>query len=350
MSYKKYTIYSLILLFVSLGLIGGFVFFVDPYFHYHKPMLNYYVLNNQRYHNDGIAKNFDYDAIITGTSMTENFKTSELDRLFNVNSVKMSFSGGSFKEINDNLEVAINNNENVKMVVRCLDLYLLADCYDKMSYDSELYPTYLYDNDYFNDVNYLFNKLIIFESLDILIKDIKKEKSTTFDEYSSWNDNFIYSKEQVDLRYTRLDKSSEYNISNEDYENIKGNILINVVKLASEHPNIQFYYYFPPYSIYYWDKQNQVGNMKRQLDIIEYATELILEQPNIHLYSFIDEYDIVTNLNNYKDYEHHSGEINSLILQKMKNGEDLLSKNNYKDYFKNVRNYYYTHNYNQYFQ
>ena len=48
------------------------------------------------------AKHFDYDAIITGTSMTENFLSSEFDSLFGVNSVKTTFSGASYKEINQN--------------------------------------------------------------------------------------------------------------------------------------------------------------------------------------------------------------------------------------------------------
>ena len=102
MSYKKYTKCTLIFFLVAMIIIGGFVYVIDPYFHYHKPFFSYFKLDNQRYQNDGIAKNFDYDAIITGTSMTENFKTSEFDELFNVKSVKMSFSGGSFKEINEN--------------------------------------------------------------------------------------------------------------------------------------------------------------------------------------------------------------------------------------------------------
>lgn len=73
---------------------------VDPFFHYHKPLPGlFYILNNERYQNNGILKHFDYDAIITGTSMTENFKTSEFDKLFNVNSIKIPFSGATFKEI-----------------------------------------------------------------------------------------------------------------------------------------------------------------------------------------------------------------------------------------------------------
>lgn len=70
-----------------LGAMGICVLRVDPFIHYHKPLTNayFYPLDNQRSQNDGILKHFEYNALITGTSMTENFKTSELDELFGVN-------------------------------------------------------------------------------------------------------------------------------------------------------------------------------------------------------------------------------------------------------------------------
>ena len=56
---------------------------VDPYFHYHKPLKGlYYTLDNERSQNDGIIRHFNYDAMIIGTSMAENFKTSEMDELW----------------------------------------------------------------------------------------------------------------------------------------------------------------------------------------------------------------------------------------------------------------------------
>ena len=116
---------------------------IDPYFHYHKPYTDsyYYDLNNQRSQNDGISKHFDYNALITGTSMTENFKTSELNEIFGVNSVKVSYSGGSYKEMNDNLVIALKNNSNLKMVVRGLDTGMFFDAPDRMREDLGKYPT-----------------------------------------------------------------------------------------------------------------------------------------------------------------------------------------------------------------
>ena len=56
------------------------------------------------YRDDETVKHFEYDAIITGTSATQNFKTLELGKLFCVNSIKVPFCSASYKEINENLE------------------------------------------------------------------------------------------------------------------------------------------------------------------------------------------------------------------------------------------------------
>lgn len=56
---------------------------MDPYFHFQGTIEGLlYKLVNERYQNDGIIRHYTYDAIITGTSMAKNFKTSQMDALF----------------------------------------------------------------------------------------------------------------------------------------------------------------------------------------------------------------------------------------------------------------------------
>ena len=60
-------------LLILLSLAGGMVYVIDPYLHYHKPLESLqYPLKDERYINDGIARNYEYEAMITGTSMTQN--------------------------------------------------------------------------------------------------------------------------------------------------------------------------------------------------------------------------------------------------------------------------------------
>ena len=138
--------------------LGMLTIIIDPYFHYHAP-LNFleYPIENERYQNDGIVKHFQYNAIITGTSMTDNFKTSEFDEIFEVDSIKVPFPGARFKEINENLERAVQANPEIKIIVRALDYDFLLFDKDAVRYEPDFYPTYLYDNKLYNDVKYFFN-------------------------------------------------------------------------------------------------------------------------------------------------------------------------------------------------
>ena len=171
MKAKKWLIGWGCLVLALLFLISSLVVYVDPYFHYHAPKTDqfFYGLYNQRSQNDGILRHFDYDAVITGTSMTENFRTSELDALFGVSSVKTSFSGGSYYEINRSLEAALRRNPNIRLIVRGLDLAMFFEDAHRLRYDLGDYPDYLYDNDPFNDVQYLFEKEIVIVSAETIL-------------------------------------------------------------------------------------------------------------------------------------------------------------------------------------
>lgn len=324
---------------IFLSIIGILVIKIDPYFHYHKPDLNkyYYSLDNQRSQNNGVIKNFDYDALITGSSMTENFKTSEMDSIFAVKSIKVPFSGGTYKEINDNLVFALENNPKLKTIVRSLDYSKIFDDKDLMRTDLGEYPTYLYDSNPVNDVRYLFNKDVVFGRIYPMISN-KSETNfkpgiTSFDDYASWQKNYTFGKNSVIPNGIKsIEKSKPVHLANEEKQTINENIAQNVTSLAAKYPDVNFYYFFPPYSAVFWNDLNNDGTIYKQIEAESYAIELILKYPNIHLYSFNMLTDITTDLNNYKDSTHYGQWINSLMLRYMKNNKCLLTKENYRSY------------------
>ena len=119
---KKFNILAIALTFLFISCMALVIIIIDPYFHYHAPISGLvYKFLEERYQNNGIVRHFEYDAIITGTSMTQNFKTSEMDKLFGTNAIKVTYSGGEYKEINDNLVVALRSNQNIKLVLRGVD-------------------------------------------------------------------------------------------------------------------------------------------------------------------------------------------------------------------------------------
>lgn len=339
----------MIMFFIILVILT--VVIIDPFFHYRKPLkeINYYMAGNQqRYMNNGIVKNFDYDAIITGTSMTENFRSTQFDSIFNVTSIKIPFSGGSYKEINDSIGVGLKNNKNIKYILRGLDYGKVKEKYDKMAYDT--YPIYLYDNNILNDYKYILSKGAFFQSLINIMNLFKREKKIDFDEYSSWR-NKANGKDVVLRTYKRNQQKKEIeNLNIEDIQIIKENIEKNVLELPKKYPNVKFIYFITPYSIVYWDSINQNGKILKQLEAEKIMIEMILKVPNIELYSFFNNYELITNLDNYTDAGHYSYKINDKILEWISQKKYRLTKDNYKEYLESNKEFYLNYDYDKIFE
>ena len=330
----------------GLGIAGTAVYTVDPFFHYHKPYIEKYsyALGNERSQNDGIVKHFEYDALITGTSMMENFKTSEMDAAFGTKSIKTPFAAASYKEINDSLETALKYNPSLKTIVRGLDMGMFFDASDAMHYDWGEYPTYLYDSNPFNDVEYLFNRDVIFTWLKnaVLLGIVKGEAGiTSFDEYMSWSPESIFGIDTVCPNGIATEVPEEtFHLTDEEREIIQDNIYKNVISLAERYPDVEFYCFFPPYSAVWWKNQLDAGKIYRQIEAEQYIIELILECENIKLYSFNNRTDITTNINNYRDITHYGGWVNSIILKWLQEGKYMLTKDNYKEYLAQELSFY----------
>lgn len=343
---KKWTLCCLLTFIVAGILLGSFTIIVDPFFHYHKPLERLeYPLYLERYQNDGIINHFQYDAILTGTSMTQNFKASELNEIFGVNSIKVCFSGGSYKEINENLERALNSNKDVKMIIRGLDYSFLLEDKDWMRY--ETYPQYLYDNNPWNDVQYFLNKEILFNNTAYVINYTEEgNKTTNFDTYSNWMTSYKFGKEALDQVYKRTpEKKESMKLTESEQQTVKDTVNQNILLLAEKYPDVTFYLFFTPYSIYYWDELNQAGLLERQLEAEKIAIELMLPIKNIKLFSFFDDFTLICDLNNYKDTMHYGEWVNSKILQWLYEDKHLLSTSNYMEYCNKVREFYTDYNY-----
>ncbi len=323
-----------------LLLIAGLTFIIDPFFHYHAPYTGrfFYILDNQRSQNDGIIKQFGYDSLITGTSMTDNFMTTEAEELFGGDFIKIPSDGASFKEINDYVTKALSLHQDIRTVIRCLDMGGFWEEKDLMREDLGTFPRYLYDDDPFNDIEYLLNRDILIGKISRMLLDRLKPDFTpgitTFDDYSSWRTGYTYGFDAVCPGGISTEKTAEdSHFTDELKENVRENIYQNVIKIAEDNPGVDFYYFYSPYSIVYWNDLNNNGLLLRQLEGERFVTSMLLKYPNIHLYSFNNRMDIIADLNNYKDTLHYGPWVNRDILRWMKEGENLITEENCEDYF-----------------
>ena len=347
---KKKNLSFFVLLFLPTLMVALIIILVDPFFHFHAPFKGEpYLLSEERYQNDGIVRHFAYDALITGSSTSQNFKTTDINRLWNVDSVKVPFAGASFKEQDSIVRTAISTNSDLKMVIRGIDINGIDCDKDEMLYDD--YPEYLYDSNPLNDYDYLYNKDVAELVGKMVIRLIKGEGPESFDDYSNWNEIKSFGGPAVLSTFTRVDEAEEEAppFSEEELARIRDNITQNIIETALENPDIDFYVFLTPPSVCFWDAIIRTGCYDNVMNELKYTYELLLEVENIKLYSFFDKIEITGDLDNYMDTLHYSEDINTYICECMNRGEGLMTRDNYAEYIERVREIYENFDYDSIF-
>lgn len=336
---KKWIISFIAIFAAALFLCAGVTAWLDPFFHYHAPRPGFdYVLDNERSQNDGIIRHFDYDAVITGTSLTQNFKKSEADALFGVNSIKVCFAGATFSEIGRNIEKALDTHE-VKAVIRCLDDNYLVRDPEEMREDMGDYPDWLYNSDPFDDVKYLLSGDVLARYCGpMLVKRLRGIPGgiTSFDAYSNWMEDAVFGHDPVMWNVLSTESPEHLDAGLVDMEGYhfaaavpqramteaekdmeRRNIAANVTDAAAAHPETEFYYYFAPLSRIGWQQLYAAGEAGARIEAEIIAAEEILAFDNIHLFGFAADTSVTEDPDNYKDTGHYGEWVNTRILEIM---------------------------------
>lgn len=351
-AWRKFLIQTLILTAALMTAVAVLVVWVDPFFHYHGPVKGIsYILDNERYQNDGIVRNFRYDALITGTSVTENFRTSLADELFGVNSIKAAYAGGYYKEIGDGERTALESNPELRLVIRSMDTFFAMSEADYRNPEAAD-PSFLTDDSFLNDDAYIYNADVLFEYVNAeLIRSVKGIPGDSFDTYMRFAEDRPLGSAYV-LKYIDDAKPAEHftGLTDEEREMLLKNIRANLTANIEAYPDVEFYYFIPPYCIADWYGNHIVtGDLPGYVEMMRILTEEVLRYDNAHVFCFYDDTDLVTDLDNYSDLQHFSGEVSDMILECMARGEHELTTDTYTGYFDAVEEFYMNYDYSQMF-
>ena len=342
MKSKSFIISVISLALVALIGIGGINILIDPLFLYHKPLFGLEpVITNERYQNAGIAKNFDFDNVIIGNSMCENFRTSYFEKCFKGTTIKLVASGSYTIDWTRILEILEDKNKKPQNILMNLDPFI----FEASATETKHYlPDYLYDNNALNDVNYLFNFSILKDyTLNSIRTNINNE-IPDIDTLFVWDDGKTNGKNFVLSDYDRPDKVS-YAPDIEEALNLaieNVNLLIPYFESMKE---TDFTLFFSPFSIVYWDEQNQLNKIELWKTIYSEVCKILVNYDNIHLYLWTDDamMDIITTLDNYRDSSHYVSEISQEIVSRIANQNGKLTPDNYLDeinkFFDFISNY-----------
>lgn len=306
----------------------------DPFFQYHKPLTGLKaVLTDKEYQCTGSLKTFDYDSVIAGSSVAENYNNGWFNEGFHCQSIKAIRSYGATADLCYLLDIAFAHQE-LKYVFYNLDPSALST-EPETTYELTGCPMYLYDDNYLNDVEYLLNKDVLMEKIPYLIAnstigDYDENDSYNWAQWKSFNSDMVLG------LYIRKPSISEMKPEDHYEELLTQNIRLLTDRIEA-HPETEFYIFVPPYSMMWWDNLYREGETNAYLYNMQRAMEALIPYENVKFFYFQNDRDIITNLEYYMDTLHFSPEINQYICNCLINDENRLTEENYLKAIEDMR-------------
>ncbi len=314
--YKKWIISILCVICLFFASVAALVIYVDPFFQYHAPLEEFpYLVDNQLSQNPGMAKHMEYDSVILGSSMTVNFNTNWFSELMDLNTIKLNYSGAYPKDQSNIMRLIFDSGNQVKKVFLGIDVTAYTGGVEETKYPV---PYYLYDGNLINDVQYLFNKDVLLNYILRPIADPDKTDLATV--YQSWWTDEYYNIQWVMHNYVQPEAVEEETPAEAYLESTGRNLDVNICPYIEQNPDTEFYVFFPPGSILFWNDVMRENHLEATLAEHQYIVDRLLSYDNVRIFFFSNQEWIVTDLNHYADEIHYHSDINYYMTECFANG------------------------------
>ena len=331
MNIKKWikTYFSIVSIIIFISI---FNYIVDPYQQYR--ITNFYPLpyEKERELDAGMAKNFQFDSVVLGTSMMQNFSLKHLQKELDFTKpIKLTLAGSSIYEQSVILKTAIKH-QKIKNVLIGIDFFSYYGDIKRLKHGENNFPFYLYDDNFLNDYKYLSS----FDTLKRSIKLLSKEKSKTKNNplYNYYN---MYEWHGKHEEKDTLNKIKDKWLNRDKFDNeakhlekkfiyLKNNFDYNLKPLLKENKNINFIIIFPPYSILAYKVYQQRGELEDFLKFKQYIIVNLSKFKNVEVYDFGYDNSISYNLHNYYDLYHYNKKISNWMISQIKLKKYLTKK------------------------
>lgn len=268
----------------------------------------------QRYVNPGLAKNADYDFVISGSSLMENYDLPEVNRVCRAQSINLATSAISAFEERKIVETALRHRAPSR-VVMTLDFNSFAPPDDaSLPEITDPLPLYLYDDSRINDFRYLISGPVTMRSLAILHGKRIGNYSTNFNNAWGWEHEVSFSRARMLKDIDPANINRRFKQGPRTLERMRDSFDANIVRLIEEHPDTTFNLVFPPYSIVVWADFVQRDQLEVSLAFKEYVFKRLQTLSNARIFDMQWDEAITHNLDLYADIYHFNPAINRQML------------------------------------
>ncbi|MBA3580914.1 MAG: hypothetical protein H0W44_00515 [Gammaproteobacteria bacterium] len=366
MSHKKYLISFFLGVLILYSVKHLMFYIVDPLQIFHPPWVRgEYFIRDLRVQAAGIIRHAEFDSIIIGTSHAANFYPKDAEKLWGGRFVNLAADASFLSERALILDFLFKHKK-INNVIISMDGYAKIDEYSA-SYPVGSYR-YLYNDYAFDDIKvYGGNKYLSYLTCDSKVFPSLKEHDVCLqlkplDTLAEWASDKSHSERFGGINNWfsaknnwQIQEAFKTIVENADRVQTSGVPQINETELArqeledqacfdqyvmrfiKEHPGVQFYLYYPPYSRlnYAMWAQTNPTYYARYLAQLRYAVKKTSGHKNVSVYGF-DELDFLDDIANYKDTIHYRPQLNVAMLEWMHGYKHRLNDRNIDDYIKYI--------------
>ena len=296
----------------ALVLLSALVIVIDPFQVYRLATRYLPPIDNttQVYANAGIVRSYDYDSAIVGTSVTENFRPSQMDEVLGGRFIKLCTSAGTAYNHALLLDLAFETHD-MQRVVYGLDVYSMIAGLDQTGSDV---PMYLYDHNPLNDAAYWLNRSVLGSFLPRCLRTWGQTQDDSLrDSMYCWAGRDDYG--LVALYNAQFTPPETMQPDDKYVSAALANPETHILPFVAAHPETQFDFFFPPYSAAEWSTMLSKGTLESMLALRGLCYDALSTYENVTVHDFAAREDWVLDLNNYKDTLHYGQWINDAIVE-----------------------------------
>ena len=314
---------------VIVLLLSGIAYIIDPFFQF-RVRDNSYMLSGW-FVAGGLIKNYDYDTLILGSSMIQNFDMKSFRDELGVKPLHIGLNAMRTSEIIRLMNTAYAAGK-ARAYYICIDLPKFSE--DPK--DSRI-AEHLLDEGILSKMRYLLSYEVWFRYIPIdmcfVLMDwahvnlpIKYAYSKSIDKLEDWRLDYTFGKKTVldDYRNGKFGVSTVDTDTEDLYLRMVSHIDMFLDDFDFE--NSEYVFFFPPYSSLYWCVTQNGGYFDVFLKAKQYFVERV-ETVGATTYDFQCA-DFTTDLENYKDMTHYRPEINDWMVKCFANKEYISTKDN----------------------
>lgn len=332
---KKYIIAIAVGAISAIFAVGLFNYIVDPFAYFRKPTWYEHALTGQqRAVAAGIARSYEFDSLIIGSSAASNLKPSQAEQLFGGKFSKVTIFGARPYQTAAALEAALRSRPLKNVFVTVDPFYWLQPAATR----DESFPDYLYQPlslELFR--KYLLSIQTVRVSAVELATSTRQSEPVNFDEYSTWisrcrancNPGCETVKRFVSEWVKPDSASNREKVSQTNFDiyrrAIVDQIELYLLPIVRAYPQTKFKFFVPPTSsaeqltIAVNDPAAtlQRDSLKRRMMEISGA------EPNVSFYDFNELQEITDDLNFYYDWQHYTATVGERMMEIMAKSDGL---------------------------